>query len=154
MAEEIRVTPEPEVGDGRASASGEPSLADLIKQLAQDSSTLVRQEMALAKAEMRENVQSVTRDVAMIAVGGGLLLVGLLALTAFLIAALGDALDNYWLAALIVGAVFAIIGGILAASNMKKLKGEGLKPDRTIHTLQEDKRWLQNELQEAKRDLA
>lgn len=131
----------------------EASLGELFKQLAQDSATLVKQEVALAKVEMRENLRSATKDAAMIAVGGGILLVGLLVLTAFLVAALGDLLDNYWLGALIVGAVFVALGGILAKKYMGNLKQDDLKPDQTIQTLQEDKRWLQSEIQETRREL-
>ena len=132
----------------------EPSLGELFKQLAQDSATLVKQEVSLAKAEMRENLRSATKDAAMIAVGGGLLLVGLLVLTAFLVAAIGDLLDNYWLGALIVGLLFAVIGGLLAKKNLDNLKRDSLGPEQTIQTLKEDKRWLQSEMQQAKRDLA
>ncbi|HEV2146550.1 MAG TPA: phage holin family protein [Longimicrobiaceae bacterium] len=132
----------------------EPSLGDLFKQLAQDSATLVKQEVTLAKAEMRENLRTATKDAVMIAVGGGLLLVGLLVLTAFLVAALGDLLDNYWLGALIVGVLFVAVGGILAKKYMGNLKNDDLGPDQTIQTLKEDKRWLQSEIQQAKKELA
>lgn len=156
MAEEIRVTHETrrEVRNGPAPAGEEHSLGELFRELAQESATLVRQEMALAKVEMKENIRHATKDVVMIAVGGGLLLVGLLTLTAFLVAALGDLLDNYWLGALIVGVVFAGIGGLLAMKYLGDLKNDDLKPDQTIQTLKEDKQWLQSEMQEAKRELA
>lgn len=134
--------------------AGEASLGDLFKQLAQDSATLVKQEVTLAKAEMRENLRSAGKDAAMIAVGGGLLLVGLLVLTAFLVAALGDLLDNYWLAALIVGLVYVVVGGVLARKYLAHLKNDDLGPDQTIQTLKEDKRWLQSEIQQAKKELA
>jgi uncharacterized membrane protein YqjE len=132
----------------------EPSLGELFKQLAQDSATLVKQEVALAKVEMRENLRSAGKDAAMIAVGGGLLLVGLLVLTAALVAVIGDALDNYWLGALIVGLLFVVIGGVLAKNNLAKLKKDSLGPEQTIQTLKEDKRWLQSEMQQAKKELA
>lgn len=154
MADEIHVTRTTTVN--RTDSTGpetDASLGELFKQLAQDSATLVKQEVALAKAEMRENLRSATKDAAMIAVGGGILLVGLLVLTAFLVAALGDLLDNYWLGALIVGAVFVALGGILAKKYMGNLKQDDLKPDQTIQTLQEDKRWLQSEIQETRREL-
>jgi uncharacterized membrane protein YqjE len=132
----------------------DPSLGELFKQLAQDSATLVKQEVTLAKAEMRENLRSAGKDAAMIAVGGGLLLVGLLVLTAFLVAALGDALDNYWLSALIVGVLYVGVGAVLAKKYLGNLKKDDLGPDQTIQTLKEDKRWLQSEIQQAKKELA
>jgi uncharacterized membrane protein YqjE len=150
---ELNVTPG-RTDDGRAPVGGEPALGDLFRQLAQDSATLVRQEMALAKAELKSNVKSVARDAAMVAVGGILALVGVTVLIAFLVVAVGDALDNYWLGALIVGVLFLLVGGILAMSSLKKLKNEDVAPTRTLETLKEDKQWLQSEIKQARRDLA
>jgi uncharacterized membrane protein YqjE len=129
------------------------SLGDLVRELAQDSATLIRQEMELAKIEMRENFRSFARSAMMLAVGGGVLLVGLLVLTAFLVVLLGDLLDNYWLGALIVGALYALVGGILLMRGKSNLEEENLRPDHTIASLQEDKRWAQAEVQQVKQDL-
>jgi uncharacterized membrane protein YqjE len=139
--------------DGRAPAA-EPQLGDLFRQLAQDSATLVRQEMALAKAELRENVKSVARDTAKIAVGAVLAAVGALVLVLFLVLLLGDALGKYWLGALIVGLLFAIVGAVLAMGAMKRLKQDSITPDQTLQTLKEDKQWLQSEMKQVRRDLA
>lgn len=154
MQDDIHVTRTTAADRPTGGPAPEPSLGELFKQLAQDSATLVKQEVALAKVEMRENLRSAGKDAAMIAVGGGLLLVGLLVLTAALVAVIGDALDNYWLGALIVGLLFVVIGGVLAKNNLAKLKKDGLGPEQTIQTLKEDKRWLQSEMQQAKKELA
>ncbi|HEX2091394.1 MAG TPA: phage holin family protein [Longimicrobiaceae bacterium] len=151
---ETRVSPPTDGRAGGSSPGAEPSLGELFRQLAQDSATLVKQEVALAKVEMRENLKAFARDAAMIAVGGGLLLVGLLALLAALIAGVGDLLDNYWLGALIVGLLFVVGGGVLARKYLGNLRQDGLGPERTIQTLKEDKRWLQSEIQQAKRGMA
>lgn len=140
-------------GDGRANAA-EPQLGDLFRQLAEDSATLVRQEVALAKAELRENVKSVARDTAKIAVGAALAVVGALVLVLFLVLLLGDALGKYWLGALIVGVLFAAVGGFLAMGAMKRLKHDSITPDQTLQTLKEDKQWLQSEMQQVRKDLA
>lgn len=145
---DIRVTSTP-----GGTGPGEPSIGELIKQLAEDSATLVRQEVALAKAEMSRNVKSAAQSAAMVAVGGMIAFLGVLVLLAGIVVLLGDALDNYWLAALIVGLVFLAIGGLMAMSNLNKLKAEELAPERTIQTLQEDKRWIQKEIQQVKTDL-
>lgn len=151
---DLNVTP-PRFDDGRAMrGSADPALGDLFRQLAQDSATLVRQEMALAKAELRSNVKSVARDAVMVGVGGVLALLGGLVLLAFLVVAVGDALDNYWLSALIVGGVFLIVGGLLAMTNLNRLKHEEVAPTRTLETLKEDKQWLQSEIRQARNDLA
>jgi uncharacterized membrane protein YqjE len=154
MQDDIHVTRAGVTDRPPGAPAPEPSLGELFKQLAQDSATLVKQEVSLAKAEMRENLRSATKDAAMIAVGGGLLLVGLLVLTAFLVAAIGDLLDNYWLGALLVGLVFVAVGGLLAKKNLNNLKKDDLGPGQTIQTLKEDKRWLQSEIQQAKKELA
>lgn len=167
MAEEIRVTrtgtgpangttrmPPPAGASMGAAPGTEPALGELLKQLAQDSATLVRQELTLAKAEMRQNLKTAARDATMVAVGAVLALLGGLVLVAFLVIALGDALNEYWLGALIVGALFVLVGGILAMRSLKKLKTDGLAPEQTIETLKEDKQWAQSEIRQARRDLA
>lgn len=131
----------------------EPSLGDLFKELAQDSGVLIQQEIALAKMEMRENFRNLSKDIVKLAIGGGLLLMGMLALTAFLIVALGDLFGNYWLGALIVGLVYALIGGILLMRGKQGLQHDDLRPEQTIQSLQDDKRWAQAEVQQVKREL-
>ena len=84
MAERVQATREPN-GQTRLTPREEPQLGDLFRQLAQDSATLIRQEVALAKAELRENVKSVARDAAKIAVGAVLAAVGALVMVAFLV---------------------------------------------------------------------
>ena len=147
------VTATPMPGDSRTSGT-EPQLGDLFRQLAQDSATLVRQEVALAKAELRENVKSVARDTAKIAVGAILAAVGALVMVAFLVLLLGDAVGKYWAGALIVGVLFLAIGGFLAMGAMKRLKKDSIPPDQTLQTLKEDKQWLQSEMRQVRRDLA
>ena len=157
---DIHITPrtangETSAGAGAGGGAGpEPGLGDLFRQLAQDSATLVRQEVALAKAEIRDNVKSVARDGAKVAIGGFLALIGALVLTAFLVLLVGDALDEYWLGALIVGALFVIVGAVLAMGALKSLKRDTIAPEQTIQTLKEDKQWLQSEIKQARRDLA
>lgn len=154
MATDTRITPHEEGGGaGPAPAGAEPSLGELFKQLAQDSTTLIQQEVALAKTEMRDNFRAFAKDVVMLAIGGGVLLVGALVLTAFLVALLGDLLDNYWLGALIVGLVYALVGFVLLRRGQKGMKHDDLKPEQTLQTLQADKRWAQREVQEVKRNL-
>jgi uncharacterized membrane protein YqjE len=136
-----------------ATAGAEPSLGDLFKRLTTDTGELVRHEMNLAKAEMRQAGATLARDGTKIGIAAGLALAGVLALTAFLIVALGDLFNNYWLAALIVGAVFLLIGGFMAKNAVNDIKRRGMKPEETIDTLREDTAWAKQEARELKREL-
>ncbi len=154
MADDIHVTRTTATEDGAGRLNDEPGLGDLFRQLAQDSATLVRQEMALAKAEMAQNLKAAARDATMVAVGGGVALLGGLVLILVLVLVIGDALNEYWAGALIVGLLFLIIGAVLAMGALKRLKHDSLTPERTLDTLKEDKQWAQSEIKQVRRDLA
>ncbi len=136
-----------------ATAGSEPSLGELFKRLTTDTGELVRQEVNLAKAEMRQAGATLARDGTKIGIAVGLALAGVLALTAFLVVGLGDLLDNYWLAALIVGVLFLAIGGFMAKNAVNDVKRRGLTPDETIGTLREDTAWAKQEARELKREM-
>ncbi len=127
------------------------SLGELMKRLADETGTLVRQEIDLAKAEMREKGQKVGAGAAFL---GGSALVGLLALgslTAFLILALDGVIPN-WLAALIVGLVYAAIAGYLAVQGREKLREAGRPvPEQTQATIEEDLEWAKSQVRSGRR---
>lgn len=120
---------------------GRESFGELLGQLANNSAALVRDEIALAKQEMSEKISSFQSGVITTAIGGVIALLGVLALVAAAIIGLAHYMDA-GLAALIVGAVLALIGGIIAMSGIGRLKRTSLKPEQTIETLEEDKEWL------------
>src|SRR5690606_11040325 len=98
-------------------------IGDLIRDLGQDSVDLVRQEINLAKLEIKESVSQITRGAIGAALWGGIALVGGLALTACLILLIGMALDGaYWAGALIVGAVFVLLGALMAWRSVNKIR--------------------------------
>jgi uncharacterized membrane protein YqjE len=136
-----------------AASVAEPSLGELFKRLTTDTGELVRQEVSLAKAELKQAGATVARDGTKIGIALGLALAGVLALTAFLIVGLGDLFDNYWLAALIVGALFLVVGGLMARNAVNDIKRRGLQPTETIETLREDTAWAKREAREIKREL-
>lgn len=143
-------------GEARPTAEGtdEASVRELIRNLADNSANLVRQEVNLAKLEVKETANALMRDVAKLGIALGFAAAGGLALTAFLILVIGDLLDGaYWAGALIVGGLFVLIGGVLAIRAINDLKKRDMKPDETLRTLREDKRWAQREAQEFKREL-
>jgi uncharacterized membrane protein YqjE len=150
---EVRLQHRGEAVAPEAIPSGEPSLGELFKRLSSDTSELIRQEMSLAKVEMRQAGATLARDATKIGVAVGFALAGVLALGAFAIVGLGDLFNNYWLAALIVGVLFLAIGGYLARNALDDVKQRGLKPQKTVETLREDASWVKQEGRELKREL-
>ena len=150
MTNDTRVAPH---APAPSVADADRSLGPLFSQLAQDSSALIRQEIALAKAEVRHSISQTTSGAVKVGVAAALLSVGGLVLTAFLVLLLGELLGNYWLSALIVGAVFTVIGAFLALGGIRRLKEVQVAPQETIETLRADRDWAKAEVQELKRDL-
>jgi len=151
---EIRVERGADVPQPKPVAGAEPSIGELFKQVTTDTSELVRQEVALAKVEMRQALATLARDGARVGIGLGLALMGGLALTAFLIAGLGRLLDDrYWLAALIIGAVFFLVGSVLARNALGDIKRRGVTPEQTAESLRQDAAWAKREAREVKREL-
>ena len=120
-------------------------LGELMKQLADQTSRLVRNEVRLARAEMTEKAQAYGRAGAML---GAAAVVGLLAgfaLTMFLIYLLKLALP-LWAAALIVTVVYAVIGFALFAAGKKKLdEARTPVPEQTVESVKEDVQWLKTQ---------
>ena len=121
-------------------------IGELLKQLSQETSTLVKQELDLAKAEMAEKGKQAGLGAGFIG-GGALLGLGAFgALTAFLIALLATALDHTWLAALIVAAVYGAIAGVLALQGKNKIQeATPPAPEQTVETLKEDVEWAKSQ---------
>ena len=137
-----------------AVGGAEPSIGELFKQLSSDTSELVRQEIALAKAEMRQTGSMLAHDAAKVGIGIGLALAGALALTAFLVAGLGRLLGgHYWLSALIIGVIFVAVGALLTKGALGDIKEHGITPDQTAKSLRDDALWAKGEAKEVKREL-
>jgi uncharacterized membrane protein YqjE len=116
------------------------SVADLVKELSQETSELVRQELALARAELREQGKRAGTGAGMLGGAGvaGLLTLG--SLTAMVIALLDMAMAT-WVAALIVTVVWAVVAGVLALQGRNKIKEATPPAPRTVDTVKEDVRW-------------
>jgi hypothetical protein len=131
----------------------ERSLGALLKELTREVSALLRQEVDLAKTEMAEKASRVGANLGALAVGGAVAFLGAIALLLAAIYGLGALLDNFlspetaaWLAALIVGAILAAVGAALVRKGLATLKHEGLIPQRTTQSLQENKEWLKQKI--------
>ena len=122
----------------------ERSLGELFAELAQDTSTLVRKEVQLAKTEMSQKASRVGKDVGFLAAGGAVAYAGLLALLAGVIVLLGQVIPM-WLAAIVVGLVVAGVGYFLVRRGLEALKREDLAPRQTIETLKEDQQWAKDQ---------
>ena len=120
----------------------EQSTGDLVKQLTQQVSTLVRQEVELAKVEMADKGKKAGVGIGMFGGAGVAALLGLGALTAFLILVLDLAMPA-WAAALIVGVIWAAVAGVLALRGREKVKEVGTPlPEETTESVKEDVEWL------------
>ena len=122
------------------------SLGDLFAELAQETSTLVRQEVELARVELSQKAARVGRDVASLVVGGAVVYAGFLAIMAAVIVALGEAGLPWWLSALLVGVVVAGAGYALVARAQAALRRGDLAPRQTVETLKEDREWAKEQI--------
>ena len=128
----------------------EQPIGELLKQLANETATLVRQELDLAKAEMREKAGKAGPGFGMWGAAGVTALLALGSLTAFLILALDGAMPN-WLAALIVGLAWAAIAGVLYLRGKQRVEEAGAPvPQKTIETVKEDVQWAKHPTTSAK----
>jgi hypothetical protein len=126
----------PESNELRDRATG-----DLLKELSDQTTTLVRQEIELAKAELGQKGKKAGLGAGLFG-GAGLLGVGAFAaLTACVIAALDSALA-LWLAALIVAVVYAAVAGVLALQGRDKVREAGPPlPEQATESMKEDVQW-------------
>lgn len=110
------------------------SIGQLISDLIRQVTTLVQEELALARTEMTVKLPTFGRSIGMIAGGGALAYAGLLALVAAAIIGL-HALLPWWASALLVGLVVLAIGLILVQTGLQTIKRTSLAPRRTIASL-------------------
>jgi xanthine/uracil permease len=124
------------------------SIGELLSDLMRETTTLVRQEITLAKTEMTEKAAEAGRNVGALAVGGAVAYAGLLAIVAALVLILIKMGLSAWLSALIVGVVVAAIGGALVKKGLSSLKGQDMAPRKTIETFKEDAQWAKRQIQQ------
>ena len=122
------------------------SLGELFAELAQETSTLVRQEVELARVELGQKAAGVGRAVASLVLGGAVAYAGFLAIMAAVIVALADAGLPWWLSALLVGVVVAGVGAGLVARARTALQQANLAPRQTVETLKEDREWAKEQI--------
>ena len=122
----------------RAPADGDRSLGDLVQDLSRQTSTLIRQEMRLAQAELTEKGRHAGKGAGMFGGAGLVALYGVGALVAAAIVGLATVLEP-WIAAAAIGAGLLLVAGILALTGKKELDEAGPpKPEQTIESVQQD----------------
>jgi uncharacterized membrane protein YqjE len=127
------------------------STGELVKELSEQTTTLVRKEIELAKAELSQKGKVAGEGAGMF---GGAAVVGLLALgtlTTMILALLDKAMD-LWVAALIVTLVYGAIAAVLALTGKDRVK-KGLPPapEQTVETVKEDVQWAKSRAKSARR---
>jgi uncharacterized membrane protein YqjE len=141
-------------GDARLSADEPPArdrgIAELVKDLASQTSTLVRQEIQLAQAEVTQKGKLAGKGVGMLVGAAVFGLLALGALTAALIALLDKAMAT-WVAALIVMVLWVIVAAVLAKAGQRSLQRATPPAPQTVETVKEDIQWAKTQTGSAAR---
>ena len=125
-------------------------MGQLMKELSSDTSRLIRQEIQLAQAEMRQKAKVAGTGAGMLAGAAvaSLMTLGVLSAAVIILIALVTPL---WVAAVIVTAVWAIVTAVLAFVGRKRLQETSLKPEQTVETAKEDLSWAKTQAQSVKK---
>jgi uncharacterized membrane protein YqjE len=137
--------------NGQSNELREHSTGELVKQLTEQTTTLVRKEIELAKTELAAKGKVAGEGAGIL---GGAAVVGLLALgvlTAMILALLDKAME-FWIAALIVAVVYAAVAAVLAANGRDRVKkGMPPAPEQTVETVKEDVQWAKSQAKSVRR---
>jgi len=132
----------------RPAASGdsqsEGSIATLLQDIVGNIQGIIRSEVKLAKAEVTEDATSIGKAAGMLVAGAVLGIYALGILLLFLVYALEGPLPD-WLAALIVGIVFAVAAGVLVKVGLARVKSVNPAPEKTIDSVKEDIQWVKQQ---------
>jgi hypothetical protein len=121
------------------------SLGDLFAELANETGTLVRQEVGLAKAEVTQKAKQVGKNVGYLLIGGAIAYAAFLAFIASLIMLLAKVIPQ-WGATLLVGVLIAGLGWLLIGKALSALQQTEITPRHTVDTLKEDATWLKEQI--------
>jgi uncharacterized membrane protein YqjE len=126
-----------------ASDARERPIGELVKDLSQQTSTLVRKEIELARAELTDKGKVAGKGAGLLGGAAVAALLALGALTAGLIALLDKAMAT-WVAALIVMALWAVVAAVLAKAGQSALQRATPPAPQTVETVKEDIQWAKN----------
>jgi uncharacterized membrane protein YqjE len=129
----------------------ERSLGELFGQLSTETTTLIRQELALARAELTEKGREAGKGAGLLGGAGAVALLAAGTLTACIVLALDKAMDA-WLAALIVAVVYGAIAAVLGLRGRDRVqRATPPVPEQTVETVKEDVAWAKTQTRSAQR---
>ena len=127
------------------------STGELVKQLSEQTSTLVRQEIELAKVELEAKGKRFGEGAGMFGAAALVALLALGTLTALVLSLLDKAMD-FSLAAVIVTLIYAAVAAVLAIAGRERLKrGLPAAPEQTVETVKEDVQWAKTQARSVRR---
>lgn len=134
----------------RIDESSHETILQLIKELRDETTLLLRQEVALAKTEIGEKVSRIARNSVYLIVGGLIAYVALIVLAgaavagAFVVFLAFNISERtaLWLAPLVTAAVLAMLGGILIYKALRTIGREKVVPQQTVESIKDDARWV------------
>jgi uncharacterized membrane protein YqjE len=132
--------------DGASAANQTPDVEDqsvgsLVGRMTTHLSDLMRQELALAKAEIRAEAQKAAKGAGMLAGAGFAAWMVAIFASVTLMWLLDNAMD-LWIAALVVTLLWGVVGAVLFVIGRNQLKQVSPMPEQTVESLKEDKEWL------------
>ncbi len=143
--------PPDDVREGPPEDLRDRPIGELVKQLADQTSTLVRQEIELARAEVTQKGKEAGKGAGLFGGAGAVGLLGAGALTAGIILLLDLAIAS-WLAAIIVGLVYVAVAAFLGLKGRDRIQAATPPvPEQTVDTVKEDVEWAKTRAQSAKR---
>ena len=140
MADRISQLTTPATGDAT------PTLATLVGGIVGDLQTLIRQELQLARREVQAEFDKAKFGFAMLAAGAGLLALAVIPLLFMLVWLIKEYTSiPLWGCFGIIGGGFALVGGLLIAAGVAKVRQIHLVPPQTAETMKENVQWIQNQ---------
>jgi len=123
-----------------------PSLAQLVSGIASDVQELIKQQFALLRCEIREGSRRAAQAALLLAVGAGVLGLGVILLCFMLVHLLAWAAPALplWVCYCIVGVMIGALGGALVYTGICRFRSAALAPDQSAEALKENLRWLRN----------
>lgn len=129
--------------------NGVKTVPEVVADLKEELKEFVATRLAMLRGEWNEKFETLKLSAPVLIIGLTLLWTGWLAFTGFLICIIAEAfLPSAWafvISFIIVAVCYAIIGGGMAFAGYRQLREKGVKPERTIRVLQQDRIWLQTE---------